>query len=380
MSDTRLLTPRFALVVACGLFYFLALAMLTPVLPHYVEDRLHDGSLAVGVAVGAFAFGAIAMRAFAGRVGDTIGRRVLIIFGAAIVAASTAVYGLVPSLWWLVSMRVLTGFGEAGFFVGAATMITDLAPPERRGEAVSYWSVAVYGGLSFGPAIGDFLRGGGRYSLTFAVSCAFATIAALLGLATKEVPRSPEAKPPTQLFHRAALRPGSVLFLGLIPLAAFTAFMPLYVDGLGVSAGLIFLLYGTLILLVRVLGARIPDRLGARPTATIALAVTGTGIGIIAVWPTIAGLVTGTAVFALGMSLMYPALLLLALHGVPDSERGSVVGTFSSFFDAATGFGALLAGAIAAITGNRGAFAAGTVACIFGLVVLRTRTSATVNA
>ena len=47
----------------CGLCYFLALAMLTPVLPHYVEDSLGHGSVAVGVAVGAFAVGAIAAAA-----------------------------------------------------------------------------------------------------------------------------------------------------------------------------------------------------------------------------------------------------------------------------------------------------------------------------
>jgi predicted MFS family arabinose efflux permease len=72
------------------------------------------------------------------------------------------------------------------------------------------------------------------------------------------------------------------------------------------------------------------------------------------------------------MSLMYPALLLLALHDTVDSERGSVVGTFSSFFDLATGFGAFLAGAVVALSGYRGAFAAGSVTCLIGLILLRT--------
>ena len=115
-----LLTPRFLLVVACGLCYFLALTMLTPVLPHYVTDELHHGDIAVGVAVGAFAVGAVVLRLWAGRLGDTIGRRALIIGGALLVAFSTLVYGAVDALWWLVAMRVVTGFGEAGFFVGAA--------------------------------------------------------------------------------------------------------------------------------------------------------------------------------------------------------------------------------------------------------------------
>ena len=77
--------------------------MLTPVLPHYVEDELAAGTVAVGVAVGAFAFGAVALRPFAGRIGDRFGRRVLIIGGALIVAMSTPLYGLVDALWWLVA-------------------------------------------------------------------------------------------------------------------------------------------------------------------------------------------------------------------------------------------------------------------------------------
>ena len=68
-----MLTPRFVLVVTCGLFYFLALAMLTPVLPHYVEDELGCGDAAVGVAVGAFAVGAVVLRTYAGRLGDSVG-------------------------------------------------------------------------------------------------------------------------------------------------------------------------------------------------------------------------------------------------------------------------------------------------------------------
>jgi MFS family permease len=371
-DDARLITPRFVLIVSSGLCYFFALAMLTPVLPHYVEDSLHHGSVAVGVAVGAFAVGAVVLRTYAGRLGDRVGRRVLIIGGALLVAASTFCYGLVHALWWIILMRIVTGFGEAGFFVGAATMITDLSPPARRGEAVSYWSVAVYGGLSFGPALGDFLRGHDRYTLTFVVSGSLALLAAILGTFTVEVPRDHAEPTSTHLFHRAALRPGTVLFLGLIPLAGFTAFMPLYADDqLHISSGAIFVLYGVLILLVRVVGARIPDRMGGKRAGMLALLGASVGIGIVAVWPTVAGLVAGTVVFAAGMSLMYPALLLLALVGVPDSERASVVGTFSSFFDASQGLGAFICGAVVAFSGNRGAFAAGAIAAAAGMLVLR---------
>jgi MFS family permease len=367
-----LLTPRFILVVACGLCYFLALTMLTPVLPHYVTDELNHGDVAVGVAVGAFAVGAVLLRLWAGRLGDTIGRRALIIGGALLVAFSTLAYGVVDALWWLVAMRVVTGFGEAGFFVGAATMITDLAPVHRRGEAVSYWSVAVYGGLAFGPALGDFLRGNDRYELTFFVSAALAFVAATLGFFTREVPRAPAEPRRGPLWHPAALRPGFVLFLGLMPLSAFAPLIPLYVDtDVDASAGAIFLLYGVLVLVVRVLGARIPDNLGGRNAGALALLGAGIGILVIAAWATVPGLVIGTIIFACGMSLLYPAMLLLALTGIKDSERASVVGTFSSFFDLSSGFGAVIAGVVAELSGYRGAFAVAGVTCLCGLALLR---------
>ena len=205
-ARARIFTLHFTLVVLSGLCYFTALAMLTPVLPDYVEKSLGLGSIAVGIAVGSFALGAIALRPFAGRIGDTMGRRVLIVGGALIVSISTLTYGIVHALWFLVLVRIATGFGEAGFFVGAATRITDLAPSDRRGEAVSYWSVAVYGGLSFGPVLGSVLHGKGHYGLVWVVSSGLALLAAIIGLFTVEVERSTPPQRPPHLLHRSATR------------------------------------------------------------------------------------------------------------------------------------------------------------------------------
>ncbi len=380
----RVVTPRFVLIVAAGTAYFFALAMLTPVLPLYVKGPLSGGGVQVGIGVGAFAVGAVLLRPYAGRVGDRFGRRPLVIGGAAVVSVSILGYGLVRSLLWLVLARTVTGFGEAAFFVGAATMITDLAPEERRGEAVSYWSIAVYGGLAFGPALGEVVLGGHRYTATWIVAAGLALLAAMVGLAVEETdparaPRAAGAAPPRAaseqpLLHPAAIRPGIVLFLGLVGLAGFTAFVPLYVKKLGHGdAGVVFLVYGVCILAVRVIGARLPDRLGAARAGSLALAGGTAGLVIMTVIPSIVGLFVATAVFAFGMSLLYPALLVMALEGVPPNERGSVVGTFSSFFDLSQGLGALVCGIAVSLTGYRGAFAVGAVLAFAGLLVLRFR-------
>jgi MFS family permease len=373
----RLLTRQFLTVTSAGALYFLSLGMLLPVLPTFVEHELGGDTLAVGIAVGAFAVGAVLLRPYAGRLGDRYGRRMLVIVGAFVVAFSAALYPLASSLVILVAVRVLGGLGEAAFFVGAGTMIADLAPVERRGEAISYWSVAVYSGLAFGPFIGEVVLDAWSYDSVWIVSALLAFAAGLLALFITET-LTDEAraahlavKERQPLLNRSALAPSIILFLGLCGLAGFTELVPLYVTDIGLDdSSLVFLLYGCLILVVRIAGAKVPDRLGSRRAGTLAFIGAAAGLAVMAAWASIAGLVIGTILFAAGMSLMYPAMLTLALTGIDDSQRASVVGTVSTFFDLSQGLGALILGGAAAITSDQGGFLAGALLALAGLTLL----------
>ncbi|HTN79200.1 MAG TPA: MFS transporter, partial [Acidimicrobiales bacterium] len=183
----RLFTFRFALVVTSGLCYFMALGVLLPVVPLFVKHDLGGNDIAVGVVVGAFAVGAVLLRPFTGRIGDRVGRRILIVVGGVIVGGAGLLYLFASAIVPLVFVRVLGGVGEAAFFVGAASMITDLAPEERRGEAISYWSIAVYGGLAFGPLIGNLLLGDDHFDRVWIVSASLAFAAGFIGLFTRDV-------------------------------------------------------------------------------------------------------------------------------------------------------------------------------------------------
>ncbi len=70
------------------------------------------------------------------------------------------------------------------------------------------------------------------------------------------------------------------------------------------------------------------------------------------------------------MSLMYPAMLTLALTGIDDAQRASVVGTVSTFFDLSQGLGALILGGAAAVTSDRGGFLTGSLLAVGGLALL----------
>jgi len=250
-------------------------------------------------------------------------------------------------------------------------MITDLAPVERRGEAISYWSVAIYSGWAFGPALGELVQRRWGYTALWFTACGFAAVAAVLGCFTRETERERASGPMGPLVNRRALGPGGVMFVGLIATAAFSAFVPLYVDDVGIDdAAIVFVVFGLLVLFVRVLGARIPDALGSARAGTVALTATTIGMLIMTVWGSAAGLMTGVVVFAIGAAFLYPAMLLLALEGSTERDRGSVVGTISSCFDLSQGVGSLLVGGVAALTSYRGAFAAGAVGSVLGVVML----------
>jgi MFS family permease len=365
-DEKSLLTPQFAVVMVASFAYFIAMGALIPTVPRFVEDELGGGGLQVGIGVGSLAVTAALLRPWVGRLGDTRGRRLLAVSGAAVVAVSIVGYAAATELWMLVLARLLTGAGEAAMFVGVATAAQDLAPDHRRGEAASYFSVSLYGGLAVGPPIGEALVGYGFNTLWVAMGlCAgFAAVVSLW------IPkgRTVAVAPRRTFLQPDALWPGLILFLGLIPFIAFSSFVPLYAEDLGqASVGGVFGLYAGLVLVVRIVGARLPDRLGWRTGSTFALCGVTAGVALVAAWASVPAIWIAAVPLGVGMSLLYPSLFTAVMAAAPESERTHAVGTFSVFFDLSTGFGATLVGLVVSLTNYRGGFAVAGVLALSGL-------------
>ncbi|HVE91374.1 MAG TPA: MFS transporter [Actinomycetota bacterium] len=369
----RLLTPLFLRIIFCTFAYFTALGIVIPVLPLYVKGPLSGGNFSVGVTLAMFSLSAVLLRPIAGRIGDQHGRRLIIVGGCAAVAASFAGYVAADSLPLLYAARVVTGLGEAFFFVGAAAAVQDLAPDHRRGEAMSYFSLGLYGGLAVGPPLGEALLRDTHFSevwLAAAAAPAMGAVAALWVPDTRPAVRGG----PGKLINRAGLLPGAVLLASVWGLASFTAFLPLYSREIGLKgSGTIFLAYSLVVLLLRSAGARIPDRLGFTKSIVLSMIASGSGLLTMGLWAAPAGLYLGAVLFALGQGLAFPALMAMAIASAPESERGSVVGTVGMFFDVAIGVGALTAGAIASRLGYSGALIAAAAGAGAGLALMAGR-------
>jgi MFS family permease len=366
-----LVSSTFLLIVAATFALFTAVGAVVPVLPRYVEGPLGGDAVAIGVVVGTFFVATLLARPLAGRLGDERGRRVVLVGGAGVMAAAIAAFPLASNVISLAALRFIQGAGEAAFYVGAATAVTDLVPASRRGQAVSYFSGALYAGIAIGPLVGEWMLGDGGYSRVWVLAAGLGAVAAVLSLGLREGPRPVRSGPRPRLVHPAGLMPGSAFGLGTFGYAAFAAFMPLYAPSLGLKGSApVFGLYAGLTLLGRLFGARIPDRLGPSTTARAGLITMAVGMAILGAWHTIPGLWTGTAVFAAGNAFMFPALLSLALDAAPEGERAAVVGTVVAFFDLGQGAGALLLGPLVAVSGYTGPFVAGALAAVAGLGLL----------
>ena len=369
-ADRRsLLSPGFVLVTAATLFYFIALGALLPTLPVYVEDELGGGSVAVGVAVGVFAVSAALLRPLAGRLGDTRGRRILVIGGSLVMGLSVLAYTLVDSIAALVALRLLTGAGEAAMWVGAATAIQDMAPDDRRGEAASYFSVALYAGLAFGPLVGEGLRDSAGFHAVWIFAGCCGLIACALGFGTpRDVRREPQ---PFRLLHPAALGPGAILLLGMLPFIGFATFIALYGPTVGFAdVAPLLLVYGVLVLVIRVVGAKLPDQLGWTRASSTALSVLAVGGLLLGLWSGTAGVWLAVVALAIGMSLLFPALFSATVAAVPESERGQAVGTFSLSFDLASGLGPAVLGVVVALADYRAAFVVAGIGAAAGLALV----------
>lgn len=374
-AEPRLLSPQFAVVMLASFAYFTAMGSLLPTVPRYIEGELGGGGAQVGIGVGVYAVSAALLRPLVGRIGDTKGRRILAVSGSAIVGVSIVGYSLAGSLWVLVIARLLTGVGEAAMFVGVATAAQDLAPDHRRGEAASYFSVALYGGLAVGPPVGEALVRHG-YTTLWLVMGACAGLASVTAL---WIPtgRTYIVTQRRRFLQPDALWPGLILFLGLIPFVAFVTFVPLHAETLGMdNVGGVLGLYAGLVLVIRIVGARIPDRIGWRRGSTIALLAVAAGVALVAAWSAIAALWLGAIGLALGMSLLYPSLFTAVMFAAPEGERSHAVGTFSVFFDLSMGLGATLVGVAVSLSNERGGFATAGALALVGLgsqILLRHR-------
>jgi MFS family permease len=377
----RLVTPGFIALFAAALAFFTAGSAVLPVATRFAAGPLGADATGVGVSIGVFSIAALVLRPVVGWASDRYGRRPLLLLGGGITILALAAHLLADTLAAFILVRSLLGIGEAFFFVAALAAIADLAPPERRGEAINLGSLSVYLGLAIGPFVGETVLSAAGFDAAWIAATAIALVATLLSALVPETAPAVLAaaagggpRPRARLFHPAGLFPGFLILTGTWGMAGFFAFIALVASGLGLDgAGVPLALYAIIVVVLRVVFASLPDRMGAARLSGSALAVTAVGLGIIGLAPGALGLLVGTAVFAVGIAFMFPALIALAVSRVDEADRGSVVGTTSVFFDLSFGLAPATLGLVVDAAGFGAAFLVSACVAAFGAMLIAIR-------
>lgn len=383
MTAERILTRDFVLLGVAELAYFTSIGVSLLALPLTVTGPVGSDEAGAGLAFGAFGVTALVCRPFVGRLADSRGRKPLIFAGALMCGLGMLLLASAESLALVVALRLFQGVAEAAFFVAAFAMIADLAPPARMGEALSYNSLGLYLGISFGPLLAEVVAEAGGLDMAWYVGTALAVVAAGLSLLLVEPDRLDEGDGHGRLIHWPAV-PLSLGFLAsLASISGFLAFAALYAEDIGMSnTSLALVVYGTVVVVCRVAFARLPDRLPSLPLAAASLLTTAVGLAVMAAWQSSVGLIIGAVVTAFGVTFATPAFFSAIFATARPSERGAASGTASTFIDLGLGGGPILMGLIADANGIPFAFGVGAAIAVAGfawvlLLSARSRVSAT---
>ena len=93
----------------------------------------------------------------AGRLGDIVGRRRLLLAGIALFTAASVLCGLAPTLGMMIGFRAAQGVGAAMMMALVHAFIGDTVPAKRTGSAMGLLGTMSAVGTAMGPSLGGLL-------------------------------------------------------------------------------------------------------------------------------------------------------------------------------------------------------------------------------
>lgn len=93
----------------------------------------------------------------AGKLGDIVGRRRLLLAGLALFTVASAVCAVAPSLWMLIAARAVQGIGAATMMALTVALVGGSVSKEKTGSAMGLLGTMSAIGTALGPSLGGIL-------------------------------------------------------------------------------------------------------------------------------------------------------------------------------------------------------------------------------
>jgi len=384
-------TPR-------GILAALALCMLLPALGTSIATvALPALAAAFGATfeqarwvVLAYLLSVTALIVGAGRLGDRLGRRRLLLAGIGLFTAASALAGAAPTLGLLVAARVLQGLGAAAMMALTLAFAAGSVPKAKAGRAMGLLGSVSAAGTALGPALGGLLVARAGWPAVFLVGVPLGGLA--FGLAWRHLPAdAPRAGAPAPSWPM--LRDPALLGRLVPNLLVAAVVMSTLVVGpfhlaraFGLDAARVGLAMSVGPVVAALAGApsgRLVDRFGASAMARAGLATLLAGCLGLGLAPDAAGLVgylVPLAIVTAGYALFQAGNQTAVMADAPDTQRGVVSGLLNLSRQLGFVAGTAVLGAVFAVTGLRTTFAVAAVLAALALAVTARTGSGTATA
>lgn len=338
------------LVLFASVFTMVGFYLLLSVVPLYAEAA-GGGSSGAGLATAVFMLSTVLAQVGMPRLLARFGYRAVLAAGLLLLGLPAFLYLSFEEVPAILAVTLVRGAGFGAAIVALAALVTELAPPGRRGEALGLYGVALTLPTVFCGALGLWIVERSGFALVFLIGALSPLLAfsAALGIGSSD--RHEEGAGFLSLFGRPALLRVFVLFTSCTAASGVVVtFLPLSAPGPGLfSAATALLLLGLSATFFRWWAGRFGDR--RDPRALLAPGLLCAALGMVALSLEGFALLGGSLLFGAGFGMLQNTTLLLTMERVPKSEYGLGSTLWNVAFDAGTGAGAFVFGFVVGAAG-----------------------------
>ena len=367
-SGQRLYTSSFVLLFLMEFTIFVTFYMLLPTVPLYIKELGGTNStvgLVIGIAGPIAAFGV----PLYGLGVDRWSRRGMAVLGLGINVVGALVMIIVVSPLTMLLPTILRRVGSGATGAATRTLILDIAPPNRRGEAMTNFATSHNIAIAFGPAVGLWIYHGFGSTELFLACAALMAGATLFLFPVKVRPLAggegtagrPQTNPPApgegaaarketwvdKLIVPEALVPGITVLLIAAAYLATTTFVSILGETREVpNYEWFFVLYAVVVIAGRLLTGRISDTYGRAIILLPSLALTvGSMITLAFTYSTV-GFLAAAFMLGLGFGTGQPMLQAVAADWTPPEKYGRAMAMMMGGFSFGSAAGTVFVGEV----------------------------------
>jgi DHA1 family multidrug resistance protein-like MFS transporter len=316
--------------------------MRIPIVPLFARSLGAD-TFQVGLINSSFLFMAGLLSFPFGILSDRLGRKSFILSGALISASSSFLLYFCNTPAHMIWTYLFFGIGLAAFNPTMMSYVADISPISHLGRSYGWYTMALYGGMTLGPAAGGFIGHTLGFRALFLISGAFIFLMSWMvvffipqtALKPVRTPRPKSAEALSEVLGNHPLLGCWLATLGsCFGYGTFMTFIPLYANRLGMNAGDIGLVFAAQALsnaLSRMPFGYLSDRIAKRGHLVIlGFLVFSLSMAGFAISGGMMSMLFCSCMVGAGLGILFTSLGALVSEVIPRRSRGLAMGGYNT--------------------------------------------------